>query len=230
MNHLNDAYLSVHQKIKAACLKAGRPSDSVNLLAVSKTQNTDAIGALFELGQRDFGENQVQEALSKQPRLSSLPIIWHFIGTIQSNKTKALAKSFDWVHTLCRIQEAIRLNTQRPPEKAPLNVCLQVNIGNEAQKNGLSPEAILPLAKFIERQCPQLKLRGLMCIPPASTLYSEQLAYFEAMAALQHTLIQNGLPCDTLSMGMTDDMEAAIMAGSTWVRIGRGLFGDRNHD
>jgi PLP dependent protein len=211
---LKYSYLSICQQIP----------DEVRLLAVSKTRPAEDIETLFNLGQREFAENQVQEALLKMEALSSLPITWHFIGLIQTNKTKAIATHFDWVHTVCREKEAIRLNDQHPVEKAPLQVCLQINIGKEPQKNGLSPDEIMPLADLVESQLKNLKLRGLMCIPPAD---GNSMPYFKQMFTLYEALRAHYPQCDTLSIGMSHDMMAAIAAGSTCVRIGQALFGAR---
>ena len=214
MIDLKHSYLSIRQQIP----------DGVRLLAVSKTHPAEEVRALFDLGQREFAENQAQEALSKMEKLSSLPIIWHFIGPIQTNKTKAIAAHFDWVHTVCREKEAIRLNEQRSLAQGPLQVCLQINIGEESQKNGLNPEEMMPLADLIGSQLHNLNLRGLMCIPPAT---EDSTPYFNKMFALYESLKAHYPSCDTLSMGMSHDMMAAIETGSTCVRIGQALFGPR---
>lgn len=200
---------------------------SVRLLAVSKTHSADAISTLFALGQREFGENQVQEALLKIEALQALPIIWHFIGPIQTNKTKAIATHFDWVQTLCREKEARRLNEQRPTARGPLQVCIQINIGEEPQKNGTAPSEMMVLADIIVSQFKNLQLRGLLCIPPETPDLNETKQYFDQMRILYEALQTQYPFCDTLSMGMSHDMMVALEAGSTCVRVGQALFGPR---
>ncbi len=203
----------------------GREPATVGLLAVSKTQPAAAIRDAFAAGLRDFGENYLQEALDKQAELSELPLTWHFIGPIQSNKTKSIAEHFDWVHSVDRLKIAQRLSDQRPAELSPLNICLQVNVSGEASKSGCAPEELLQLAQAVAAM-PQLRLRGLMCIPAPSEDPAEQRAAFARLRALRDEL---PLPLDTLSMGMSQDLEAAIAEGATWVRIGTALFGARDY-
>ncbi len=203
-----------------------RPSGSVTLMAVSKTRSVDEIREAYENGARHFGENYLQDAEPKIAALNDIAACWHFIGPLQSNKTRTVAEHFDWLHSLDRLKIARRLNDQRPTELAPLNVCLQVNISNEANKSGVAPEALPELAKAVA-ELPRLALRGLMAIPAADTSEAEQREAFAALRACFEEL-KNTLPdLDTLSMGMSDDMDAAIAEGSTMVRIGTAIFGPR---
>jgi pyridoxal phosphate enzyme (YggS family) len=197
----------------------------VGLLAVSKTKPASDLREAFSAGLRDFGENYLQEALGKQTELSDLPLIWHFIGPIQSNKTRAIAENFAWVHSVDRLKIAQRLSEQRPADLPPLNVCIQVNVSGEASKSGCAPEDLPALAQAIIA-LPNLRLRGLMAIPEPTDDSDEQNAAFAAVRTLQDQL---NLPLDTLSMGMSHDLEAAIAQGATWVRIGTALFGARNY-
>ncbi len=214
-----------HQLSKAA-RACGRSPESVQLLAVSKQHPAAAIRALAEAGQHDFGESYAQEALDKMELLKDLPLRWHFIGQLQSNKTRPVAEHFQWVHTLDRDKIASRLNEQRPHYAPPLQVCIQVKLAEETGKGGLWPEQVAALAAHV-RQLPRLKLRGLMCIPPPAELYGDQLKQFRQLAELQRGLNASGLELDTLSMGMSGDYAAAIAAGSTLVRIGTAIFGER---
>lgn len=195
-----------------------RPPHSVSLLAVSKKHSAEKIRELFSQGQQSFGENYLQEALEKQVFLKELPIEWHFIGHIQSNKTKLIAEHFSWVQSLDRLAIAKRLNMQRPIHLPPLNICIEINIDREKNKSGIFPEDLLCFAKEI-LSFKNLKLRGLMIIPEKNNLGA-----FEKTAQLQQQLIDAGFFVDTLSMGMSSDYEAAIAAGSTMVRIGSALF------
>lgn len=197
----------------------------MGLLAVSKTQPAEAIREAFDAGLRDFGENYLQEALEKQADLADLPLRWHFIGPIQSNKTKAIAEHFDWVHSVDRLKIAQRLSEQRPDALGPLNICIQVNVSGEASKSGCSPEAVAALAETIAT-LPRLRLRGLMTIPAPTENPVEQRQAFARLRRLKETL---GADLDTLSMGMSQDLEAAIAEGATWVRIGTALFGAREY-
>jgi PLP dependent protein len=181
---------------------------------------------LTELGQRDFGENYLQEALPKLEELRDLPITWHFTGQVQANKTRPIAESFEWVHTLDRERTAARLNDQRPPNLPPINVCLQVRLEEEPGKGGVEPAQVADLAARV-RELPRLKLRGLMAIPPPRESFEEQKLLFERVAALLRDLQADGFDVDTLSMGMSGDLEAAVAAGATQVRIGTSLFGER---
>lgn len=217
---------TLRAKINAAAERANRAPESVTLLAASKSHSSDAIRAAFEAGICDFGENYCQEALEKIAALSALPITWHFIGSIQSNKTQAIAGAFQWVHGVNRVKIAERLSLQRPEHLPSLNVCIEVNLSREASKSGVLPEDVLALAQAIV-QLPRLRLRGLMSLPAPSTEYETQLAGFVQLAALQKSLTAHGFELDTLSMGMSQDFEAAIAAGSTLVRIGTALFGPR---
>jgi pyridoxal phosphate enzyme (YggS family) len=204
----------------------GRDATSVTLLAVSKTQPGSAIRIAAASGITNLGENYLQEALDKMTVLADLPLCWHFIGPIQSNKTRSIAEHFDWVHSVDRLKIARRLSEQRPAEMPPLQVCLQLNISGESSKSGVSPEALAQLAAAVD-ELPALRLRGLMAIPAASTDIAVQRRSF---AQLRHCLeaLQATLPgLDTLSMGMSADLESAIAEGATIVRIGTGVFGPR---
>jgi PLP dependent protein len=213
----------VGTRIREAAQAAGRDPDEVRLLAVSKTQSAEAIREASEAGLRDFGENYLQEALGKQADLGDPALVWHFIGPIQSNKTKLIAEHFDWVHSVDRLKIAQRLSDQRPPELPPINVCLQVNVSGEASKSGCEPQDVPELTHAIAA-LPRLRLRGLMTIPEPTEDPAEQRAAFARLRQLQAEL---GLDLDTLSMGMSQDLEAAIAEGATWVRIGTALFGAR---
>ncbi len=213
----------VRTRIREAAQAVARDPDEVQLLAVSKTQSAGAIRAASEAGLRDFGENYLQEALEKQAELTDLPLFWHFIGPIQSNKTKLIAEHFDWVHSVDRLKIAQRLSDQRPGHLAPLNICLQVNVSGEASKSGCEPQEVYELAHAITA-LPRLRLRGLMAIPEPTDDPAEQRAAF---ARLRHLQTELQLDLDTLSMGMSQDLEAAIAEGATWVRIGTALFGAR---
>lgn len=216
----------VRNELSIAARACGRNPESVHLLAVSKQQSVAAIRALAEAGQHDFGESYVQEALDKMAPLRDLPLNWHFIGQLQSNKTRPVAEHFQWVHTLDRDKIATRLNEQRPHFAPPLQVCIQVKLAEEPGKGGRWPEEVAALAAHV-RQLPRLKLRGLMCIPPPAERHADQLKQFRQLATLQRDLNDSGLELDTLSMGMSGDYAAAIAAGSTLVRIGTAIFGDR---
>jgi pyridoxal phosphate enzyme (YggS family) len=213
------------ERIAKACSEAGREAASVTLLAVSKTFPAAAVREAWQAGQTTFGESYLQEALAKQSELSDLPITWHFIGPIQSNKTRPLAEHFAWAHGIDRLKIAQRLSEVRPPEMPPLNVCIEVNVSGEASKHGIAPDQALALAHEIAN-LPRLKLRGFMTIPMATADPAEQRAQF---ARLRLLLEQAGdLGLDTLSMGMSGDYEAAIMEGATIVRVGTAIFGQRN--
>ena len=225
MSTIADNILQVSSRIQAATKAAGRDEHSVQLLAVSKTKPAQALREAYAAGLRDFGENYLQEALGKQLELADLPLIWHFIGPIQSNKTRAIAEHFDWVHSVDRLKIAQRLSEQRPAELPPLNICIQVNVSGEASKSGCTPADLPALAEAIST-LPRLKLRGLMAIPEPTEDRAEQDAAFAAVQRLQASL---NLPLDTLSMGMSHDLESAIAQGATWVRIGTALFGARDY-
>ena len=222
----------IHQKIETACKEAKRNQNTVKLLAVSKTKPISDILSAYQAGQIAFGENYVQEGIEKIQYFESqgINLEWHFIGPLQSNKTRLVAEHFDWMQTLDRAKIADRLNEQRPINKAPLNILIQINISDEESKSGIQPEEMLTLAKHIEN-LPHLCLRGLMAIPTPTDKISEQENAFRKMLALFEQLKQ-ALPnqqIDTLSMGMTDDMPSAIKCGSTMVRIGTAIFGSRNY-
>jgi hypothetical protein len=207
-------------------MRYGRDADSVRLIAVAKTQPAAAIRTLAELGQQDFGENYVQEALPKLAELSDLSLTWHYIGQLQANKTRVVAEHFHWVHTLDRERIAVRLSEQRSPHAAPLNVCIQVSLEDEPGKGGISKTELAPLARRVA-ELPRLKLRGLMCIPPPREGFEAQRQLFAQLADCARELRAQGMPLDTLSMGMSGDLEAAVAAGATCVRIGTAIFGER---
>jgi pyridoxal phosphate enzyme (YggS family) len=213
-------------RIRAAEQRYGRPAGSVGLVAVSKRQPAAAIRAAYLAGQRAFGENYVQEALAKQDELADLDIEWHFIGRIQANKTRQIAERFAWVHSLCDARHAQRLDAQRPAALAPLQVCIQVNTSGEASKEGLAPEAVgelLDACAGLEH----LSVRGLMTLPAPAQDLAEQRRPLGALRDVRDRLATPGQPLDTLSMGMSDDLEAAIAEGATLVRIGTAVFGPR---
>jgi len=216
---------TLEQRIRDAALAAERDPASVGLLAVSKTKPASDLREAYTAGLRDFGENYLQEALGKQLELSDLPLCWHFIGPIQSNKTRAIAENFDWVHSVDRLKIAQRLSEQRPEALEPLNICIQVNVSGEASKSGCTPQDLPALAAAI-MSLPRLRLRGLMAIPEPTDDPAAQNASFAAVRTLQEQL---HLPLDTLSMGMSHDLEAAVAQGATWVRIGTALFGARDY-
>ena len=217
----------IGSEIEQSCAAAKRQSEEVQLLAVSKRQGVDAIREAYAAGQRAFGENYVQEMLEKAKFLSNQDIEWHFIGPLQSNKTKEVAAVAAWVHTIDRLKIARRLSEQRPDKLPPLNVCLQVNVNQEASKSGVSLREVEALAELIV-SLPNLKLRGLMAIPESTSDVEQQRANFALLANAQATLNEAGYQLDTLSMGMSGDMDAAIAEGSTIVRIGTAIFGRRS--
>ncbi len=228
MTKIENQLNTVRERIRTACQIAQRPVSSVRLLAVSKTFPGSAIAAAYSAGQDCFGENYIQEALEKITELRHLPIEWHCIGPIQSNKTRLVAENFAWAHTLDRLKIAQRLNDQRPPELAPLQVCIQVNMDGAASKSGVAPDAVLALAQAIAK-LPRLQLRGLMCIPERAPDFEASCALFSSVRALFNALNEAGMRLDTLSMGMSADLEAAIASGSTLVRIGSAIFGGRSY-
>ncbi|KAA6123908.1 YggS family pyridoxal phosphate-dependent enzyme [Cupriavidus cauae] len=219
---------TVRRRLAAAELEAGRSAGEVSLLAVSKTFPPGAVRTAFEAGQRAFGENYVQEGLDKIAALASLreQLSWHFIGPLQSNKTRAVAEHFDWVHSVDRLRIAERLSAQRPASMGPLQVCIQVNISGEASKSGVAPADVLALARAIA-PLPNLHLRGLMAIPEPADDIAAQRRPFAALRALLAALREDGLAVDTLSMGMSGDLEAAVAEGATIVRVGTAIFGAR---
>jgi hypothetical protein len=216
----------VTQRIENACIAAGRQPDEVTLLAVSKRHSAEKVTTLNKLGVLSFGENQLQEALRKQGELGELDLQWHFIGSVQSNKTRAIAENFQWVQSVDRQKTLRRLSSQRPGALGPLNICLQVNIDREPQKAGASAEEILQLAT-LSKGLDNIKLRGLMAIPKMTSDPIEQHDSFSKVKALFEELKNAGHDIDTLSMGMSSDLEIAIAEGSTMVRIGTDLLGKR---
>lgn len=218
----------VRARIVTACTAVGRDPASVRLLAVSKTFGADAVRAAQAAGQRAFGENYVQEGLAKIEALAALreTIEWHCIGPLQSNKTRPVAEQFDWVHSVDRLKIAQRLAEQRPAQLPPLNVCLQVNVDGGPNKSGVTPDAALELARAVAA-LPRLRLRGVMAIPESAPDFVAQRALFMRAAAVFDQLREAGIELDTLSLGMSADLEAAIAAGSTMVRVGTAIFGQR---
>lgn len=219
--------IQIQQNIAEYARKYHRSPESIQLLAVSKTKAVEQITLAYKAGQKDFGESYLQEAIEKIEQLRSLDIIWHFIGAIQSNKTRDIAQYFNWVHSVDRLKIARRLSEQRPADKPPLNICLQVNISEENNKAGLSLDALTDTALAIQT-LPQIRLRGLMAIPARAETLSQQRQIFSQMRIAMESLNQHGLDLDTLSMGMSNDMEAAIAEGATIVRIGTAIFGARS--
>ncbi|MHB1246859.1 MAG: YggS family pyridoxal phosphate-dependent enzyme [Sulfuriferula sp.] len=223
MDRLKSALQAVRARIATAARAAGRAPDTVELLAVSKTFGVDAIRAAAVAGQQAFGESYVQEALVKIAALTDLSLTWHFIGPLQRNKTRVVAEHFDWVHSVDRAIIAQRLNDARPATLHPLNVCVQVNVSGEVSKSGVSP-ADLPALVDVVAQLPRLQLRGLMAIPAPTANGDQQHAQFRLLRQLRDGL---DVRLDTLSMGMSDDLEAAIVEGATLVRVGSAIFGGR---
>ncbi len=217
---------AVLDRIRAAEQRFQRPSGAARLLAVGKTQPAAAIAALAAAGQHDFGENYFQEALDKMTELATLDLEWHFIGPLQANKTRGIAEHFAWVHSVDRLKIAERLSAQRPDHLPPLNVCLQVNIDREPTKHGLDETDLAEVAHAVAT-LPRLRLRGLMAIPAPATEFAAQRQSFARLRELRERLVDAGLALDTLSAGMSDDLEAAIAEGATLVRIGTALFGPR---
>ena len=230
MTTISDNLQAIRDRVDGACRQAGRPASDVQVLAVSKTFGPEAVQEAVAAGQRLFGENYVQEGLDKLQALRvaspQLALEWHCIGPIQSNKTRLVATHFDWVHTIDRLKIAQRLSEQRPPGAAPLQVCLQVNIDEGANKSGIAPQDLAGLAQAVAA-LPNLRLRGLMSIPEPSEDAQTQRALFRRVKSLYDQLNAHGFSLDTLSMGMSDDLEAAIAEGSTLVRVGRAIFGHR---
>jgi pyridoxal phosphate enzyme (YggS family) len=227
MTKISTQLSAVRERIEAACRAAGRPHEAVALLAVSKTFGADAVQAAFEAGQTAFGENYIQEAVEKITALRHLPLVWHCIGPVQSNKTRLVAENFDWLHTVDRLKIAQRLSEQRPAELPPLQVCLQVNVDGGPTKSGVAPFDALALAQAVAG-LPRLHLRGIMCIPEPAPDFEAACQVFKRAAALFDALNAQGLKLDTLSMGMSADLEAAIASGSTLVRVGSAIFGSRH--
>jgi PLP dependent protein len=219
---------AVRRAIAQAADMAQRREQDIFLLAVSKTFPAAAIREAYQAGQHAFGESYVQEALEKIGVLHDLPLEWHFIGPIQSNKTRLIAENFSWVHGVDRLKIAERLSAQRPPQLPPLNMCLQVNVSGEDSKSGVAPEEVAQLAQQVAR-LPHLRLRGLMAIPAPETDIASQRAPFAKLRKLLQQLDAQGMALDTLSMGMSQDMMAAILEGATIVRVGTAIFGDRDY-
>lgn len=225
MSTIAENIAKVGARIREAAQASQRNPADIGLLAVSKTKPAQAIRAAHAAGLRDFGENYLQEALDKQAELADLPLIWHFIGPIQSNKTRPIAEHFDWVHSVDRLKIAQRLSAQRPAQLPPLNICLQVNVSGEDSKSGCTPAELPALAQAVT-QLPHLRLRGLMTIPEPT---EDAAAQHAACARLRQLRDDLGLGLDCLSMGMSQDLEAAVAEGATWVRIGTALFGSRDY-
>ncbi len=219
---------AVHARIAAACHAAGRDPASVRLLAVSKTFGPGAVRAAHTAGQTAFGENYIQEAVDKMAAVADLPLQWHCIGPIQSNKTRLVAEHFDWAQTVDRLKIAQRLHEQRPAHRPPLQVCLQVNVDGGPSKSGVAPAELPALARAVAA-LPHLQLRGLMCIPDPQPDFEAMKAVFLRARELYEQLQREGHVLDTLSMGMSADLEAAIHAGSTLVRVGTAIFGGRDY-
>jgi hypothetical protein len=225
MSTIAENIAKVGARIREAAQASQRNPLDIGLLAVSKTKPAAAIREAHAAGLRDFGENYLQEALDKQAELTDLPLIWHFIGPIQSNKTRPIAEHFAWVHSVDRLKIAQRLSDQRPAQLPPLNICLQVNVSGESSKSGCSPDELPALAQAVT-QLANLRLRGLMTIPEPTDDIAAQHQAFARLRQLRDDLALN---LDCLSMGMSHDLEAAIAEGATWVRIGTALFGARDY-
>ena len=227
MIRVTENFRKIQDLLVQAAREAGRPADAVRLLAASKRQPAETVLEAADAGQRDFGENVVQEALQKIAQCGRDDLIWHFIGRLQANKTRPVAEHFDWVHTVDRLRIAERLSSHRPYHAPALNICIQVNIDAEASKSGIPPDQLPDLAIAID-ELPRLRLRGLMCLPAMRQDFDAQRRPFARLRHLSEALQQSGLQLDTLSMGMTADYVAAIHEGATIVRIGTALFGPRN--
>ena len=228
MTNIDSSLYLVKKRIAAAAKNAGRQPEEIMLLAASKTNPAEQIKKAWLAGQTIFGENYLQEALEKIRALSDLPIEWHFIGPIQSNKTKRIAENFSWVHSVDRKKIAARLSRDRPKTLPPLQVCIQVNVSGEDTKSGVSPESVLELATYIA-ELPNIKLRGLMAVPELTSATALQRSQFNMLRIIYDQLKQSGFDLDTLSMGMSEDMDIAIAEGATIVRIGTSIFGPRRY-
>jgi pyridoxal phosphate enzyme (YggS family) len=226
MGAIAAALQACQKRIAVACVDAGRAAKCARLVAVSKTVPATLIREAYAAGQQMFGESYLQEALPKLAQLADLPIEWHFIGPLQSNKTRQIAAHFDWVHSLAREKIAQRLSEQRPAGLPPLQVCIQVNVSGEASKSGIAPDAALALAHIIA-SLPKLHLRGFMAIPEPSQVIALQHSRFQRISELLQAARASGLDLDTLSMGMSGDLELAIHEGATLVRVGTDIFGTR---
>lgn len=225
-NQVSDKLQHVRQRIELAAESVGRPAGAVKLLAVSKTMPAQAVREAYAAGQLAFGENYIQEAVDKMAALSDLTLEWHCIGPVQSNKTQLVASNFDWVHSIDRLKIAERLSAQRPAHLPPLQVCIQVNIDGGVNKSGVAPQDLLALAQAVKK-LPHLQLRGLMTIPEPAETDAATRAVHRQTKELFDSLNAAGLSLDTLSMGMTADLEAAIAEGSNCVRVGTAIFGSR---
>jgi pyridoxal phosphate enzyme (YggS family) len=226
LNSIAQNLKQIQQRIKDAAMGVGRNPQNISLLAVSKTRTVEEVIRALEAGQKNFGENYLDDAMGKIQHIGN-QAVWHFIGPVQSNKTRDIAQYFDWVHSIDRIKIATRLNDQRPDSLAPLKVCLQVNTSAESTKSGVSPKELLLLAEEVNT-LPNLELCGLMTIPTAEDDVEKQKVPFKLLNQLQQKLIERGIVLDTLSMGMSNDFESAITQGATIVRIGTAIFGPRN--
>jgi pyridoxal phosphate enzyme (YggS family) len=224
VTEITDHLAQIIERVARAAERANRSPSSVTIVAIGKQQPAEAITAVHRSGLLHFGESYVQEALPKIAALAHLPLTWHFVGKLQTNKTRQVAETFDWVHTVDRLKIAERLNEQRQPFATPLNVLIQVNQGGEAQKGGAHPDEVANLARAIAA-LPRLKLRGLMTLPPQSETPAR---WFRELAELRAELVRDGIALDSLSMGMSSDFEEAIAAGATHVRIGTAIFGSRS--
>jgi PLP dependent protein len=216
----------VRERVAQAAVACGRSAQSVTLLAISKSQPVQMLAAAADAGLSEFGESYLAEALPKIAALQERALTWHFVGRVQANKTREIAANFAWVHAIDRLKIAERLDAQRPAHAAPLNACLQVNLGGEDSKGGVLPQELAPLAAAVAR-LPRLRLRGLMCLPPQESDPQRQRHWFALLRGLKEELNRAGTAMDTLSMGMSDDFEAAIQEGATIVRLGTVLFGPR---
>lgn len=226
MTSVTDELDRVRARVTRAARAHGRDPRTITVLAVSKGQPADAIRAAYAAGQRDFGENYVQEAAAKMDLLADLPLIWHFIGRVQRNKTRFVAERCDWCHTVDRTAVADRLNEQRPYHSPPLQVCIQVRMGDDPGRAGVAPEELRALAEHVA-VLPRLRLRGLMCLPPPEPTFERQRVHFRRLLECMEELVAAGLTLDTLSAGMSGDLEAAIAEGATLVRVGTAIFGPR---
>lgn len=226
MSRIAHNLANITERMRLAASQCGRNCDEIQLLAVSKSHSVDEIRAAYAAGITCFGESYLQEAVPKMSALKNLPLEWHFIGPIQSNKTRAIAEHFNWVHSVDRLKIATRLNEQRPVNMPALNICIQVNISVEASKSGILKDAVRDFARQLI-DLPRLKLRGLMAIPERTDNVQQTRDMFAQMHDMLNDLNRSGFQLDTLSMGMSDDLEAAIMEGATIIRVGTGLFGPR---
>ncbi len=227
MSHYEKAWQAVAERVERAVRAAGRTAGSVRLLAVSKTFPVDAVRAVHAAGQRSFGENHVQEGAAKRQATADLAdVVWHLIGPLQGNKTRLAAETFDWVESVDRLKIAQRLSAQRPPARAPLDVCIQVNVSGEASKSGVAPDEVVAMALAVA-DLPRIRVRGIMGIPAPTDDPAQQRTQFRRLRECFESCVAAGLLLDTLSMGMSADLEAAIAEGSTQVRVGTAIFGAR---